>query len=75
MDIKTYREAHGISQAEFGKRLTPPVSQGRVWQWENGDPVDAERCIEIESATSGAVKCEDLRPDIRWEVVRSAKAA
>lgn len=27
-------------------------------------------CIEIESKTNGAVKCEDLRPDVNWSVIR-----
>ncbi|MFQ0995700.1 transcriptional regulator [Gilliamella sp. BG2] len=27
-------------------------------------------CIEIEDKTSGKVKCEDLRPDVNWSVIR-----
>lgn len=30
----------------------------------------AELCIEIEKATSGAVRCEDLRPDVDWAYLR-----
>lgn len=32
--------------------------------------VPPDRCIQIEAATSGAVRCEDLRPDIPWGVLR-----
>ena len=32
--------------------------------------VPAERCPAIERATNGAVRCEDLRPDIDWAVLR-----
>lgn len=27
-------------------------------------------CIEIEDKTNGAVRCEDLRPDVNWSVIR-----
>lgn len=33
----------------------------------------AELCIRIEYATQGAVRCEDLRPDINWGVLRSTQ--
>jgi len=42
-----------------------------VNQWATGRrPVPAEFCPKIERATSGAVRCEDLRPDIEWSVLR-----
>lgn len=42
-----------------------------VWQWSRGvRRVPAERCPEIERATSGAVRCEELRPDVAWDVLR-----
>lgn len=48
------------------------VTQGAVSQWknwldgasENAVRVSAERAIEIEAATSGAVTRHELRPDI-----------
>ena len=46
------------------------VSQSAVSLWrERGIP--AERCPAIERATNGAVRCEDLRPDIDWAVLRT----
>jgi DNA-binding transcriptional regulator YdaS (Cro superfamily) len=40
-------------------------------QWASGARrVPAERCPEIERATGGQVRCEDLRPDIPWSVLR-----
>lgn len=48
------------------------VSSAAVGQWKNGErQVPAERCPEIERATAGAVRCEDLRPDVAWDVLRS----
>lgn len=40
--------------------------------WKRGSrPVPAEHCPAIERATGGAVRCEDLRPDIDWGVLRA----
>lgn len=33
--------------------------------------VPAEYCPAIEKATQGAVRCEDLRPDVDWAYLRS----
>lgn len=42
-----------------------------VWQWSRGlRRVPAARCPAIERATGGQVRCEELRPDIDWAVVR-----
>lgn len=42
-----------------------------VYQWASGiRQVPVERCIQIERATDGAVRCEELRPDIDWSVLR-----
>lgn len=47
------------------------VKQPTVSEWlRGGRPVPAERCPEIESATAGFVRCEDLRPDVAWGVLR-----
>lgn len=47
------------------------VSKGAVSQWKDeGRRVPAEYCPLIERATNGAVRCEDLRPDVAWDVLR-----
>lgn len=47
------------------------VSSAAVGQWKSGERrVPAERCPEIERATGGAVRCEELRPDVAWDVLR-----
>jgi DNA-binding transcriptional regulator YdaS (Cro superfamily) len=47
------------------------VSPQAVSQWLTGRrPIPAERCPLIERATHGAVRCEDLRPDVDWAVLR-----
>ena len=33
-------------------------------------PIPAEWCPVIEEATKGEVRCESLRPDVRWGVLR-----
>ncbi len=45
------------------------VTAQRLSNWvERGVP--AERCPDIERATNGAVRCEELRPDVAWGVLR-----
>lgn len=52
------------------------VSKGAVSQWkEQGRQVPAEHCPLIEKITGGVVRCEHLRPDIEWSVLRSAGTA
>lgn len=45
--------------------LTAPV----VSDWVSGKKrIPAEQCPRIEELTG--IKCEDLRPDVRWDVLR-----
>ena len=50
------------------------VSAQAVCFWRDGQrKIPAERCPLIEEATGGLVRCEDLRPDVRWDVLRSPR--
>ena len=40
-----------------------------VYQWTK-TRVPAEKCPDIEALTG--IKCEDLRPDVNWAVLRNA---
>lgn len=51
------------------------VTKSAVWLWENRTRVPAERCPDIERATNGAVRCEDLRPDVDWSVLRNSASS
>lgn len=66
MDIQTYREKKGLTQAEFAAMLIdPPASQGAVSHWEtNRKAITAERAKQIEEATGREVTRHDLRPDL-----------
>lgn len=46
-------------------QITPQA----ISQWRDGY-VPAERCPTIERMTQGVVRCEDLRPDVEWAVLR-----
>ena len=63
-------------QAALAARLGFANRTG-VWPWFNTERrVPAEYCPAIEAATGGEVKCEELRPDVAWSVLREqAKAA
>ena len=45
------------------------VKPQHVCNWVSRQ-VPAERCPSIERATRGLVRCEELRPDIDWAVLR-----
>ncbi len=58
------------SQRALGE-LCGGISKGAVSQWKDQDRrVPAEYCPLIERATGGQVRCEDLRPDVAWDVLR-----
>jgi DNA-binding transcriptional regulator YdaS (Cro superfamily) len=46
--------------------------QSVVSNWRARGNVSAEGCAEIERATAGAVTCEELRPDLRWQRMTDA---
>jgi len=51
-------------------KVTPPV----VSDWCSGKKsVAAEQCPLIEELTG--ITCEELRPDVRWDVLRNPQAA
>ncbi len=53
------------SQAELSRRIVAATQQ--VNEWTKGErPIPPARCEQIENATDGAVRCEDLRRDLDW---------
>ena len=47
------------------------VTKAAVGQWrDTGRRVPAEHCPHIERLTGGEVRCEELRPDVAWSVLR-----
>jgi len=63
MDLAEYLRSKELSQDDFAKQLG--VTQGLVWQWLSARTrITAERALEIEAATAGAVSRHELRPDV-----------
>ncbi len=63
---------------KWGKRASLAralgVSNIMLSLWALGrKAVPAHRCIEIEKITGGLVRCEEMRPDIDWSVLRNSK--
>lgn len=72
MELKNYLNSRGGGK-QLGAALK--VSQVIISQWKTGArQVPADRCIEIERATAGAVRCEELRPDVDWAYLRAVKS-
>lgn len=67
MNLKEYLKPGMASPLAAALGIHPVL----ISQWSNNKRrVPAERCPDIERATGGAVRCEDLRPDIDWSVLR-----
>lgn len=69
--IQTAINLAGSAQALAASIGVPPQS---VYFWRAGSRrVPAEYCPAIEAATG--VRCEDLRPDVQWGVLRGTAQA
>ena len=61
MRLRDYLQQHRITQAAFGQRMSPPVSQGKVNHWRNGSRrVSLAEALQIQRITGGEVTPEDL---------------
>ena len=61
MQLRDYLQQHQLTHAAFGKRLTPPVSAGKVNHWLQGTRrVSLAAALQIEEITEGAVGPKDL---------------
>lgn len=56
-------------RTDLARAIQAPTILISQWAYEQRQ-VPAERCPDIERATGGAVRCEDLRPDVDWSVLR-----
>lgn len=49
------------------------VTPVTIHEWAHGKKrVPFKRCLDIERESAGAVRCEDLRPDIDWAYLRQS---
>jgi DNA-binding transcriptional regulator YdaS (Cro superfamily) len=64
------RAAHIIG-SQSGIASAVGVAPQVVHNWIKRGNVPAEYCPRIERATHGAVRCEDLRPDVDWAYLRA----
>lgn len=74
MNLDQYLTENKIVARQFALELgvPPPL----ISQWRTNERrVPAERCPDIERATMGAVKCEELRPDVDWAYLRKPTKA
>ena len=72
MNLSEYLKDRGA-----GKSLAAAIniSGATLSEWKSGKKkVPAARCIDIEVATAGVVRCEDMRPDLNWKFVRALES-
>lgn len=67
MNLSKYLESRSASELA----TSVGISNAYLSQIKNGArKASSQVCISIERATSGAVRCEDLRPDVDWAYLR-----
>jgi DNA-binding transcriptional regulator YdaS (Cro superfamily) len=71
MKLNDYlKQARGLTSWLAQKLDVSPVT---VSNWASGKrSIPAERCLQIERNTGGAVTCEELLPDVDWAVLRGS---
>ena len=71
MKLTDYLAKHNLTAAEFGRRIN--VSRSQMLRYLKGKRrITAERAIEIEHATDGAVTRADVRPDLFGEMRKAS---
>ena len=71
MDVHPIDVAAGLLGSQVALASALGVTKAAVNQWKDvGRRVPAEHCPAIERLTKGKVRCEDLRPDVEWDVLR-----
>lgn len=75
MKLREYMNLEGVRPTRLA--LVLGVAPAYLYQMATGvRSIAPDRAIEIEKATAGAVRCEELRPDVDWAYLRgSSKAA
>lgn len=76
MRLRDYLQKHQITQASFGQRMRPPVSQGKVNHWLKGSRrVSLAEALQIERITDGEVTPLALLPLDAAEAVAAVEKA
>ena len=73
--IELALEKFDNSPTKLAQAVGGSVMRQHVEHWIKAGRVPAERCPQIEQATDGLVRCEDLRPDVQWSVLRGTELA
>lgn len=72
MKLREYISISSWSAVDFAARVG--VSPATVSYWASGKKTPSkDHCELIEFVTAGVVTCEDLRPDLNWNYIRSTK--
>jgi DNA-binding transcriptional regulator YdaS (Cro superfamily) len=71
MDLAEFVKHRG-AQTDLARAIGCPSQL--IWQWARGvRPIPEDRCPSLEKATLGAVRCEDMRPDVPWARIPDAE--
>ena len=71
-NLKALERAIAIAGGPEALAKSIGVTATLPYMWRARKRVPAEHCPAIEGVTNGLVRCEDLRPDVPWRVLREA---
>lgn len=49
------------------------ITSQAISLWASKNKIPAERCPELELLSQGTIKCEEMRPDVKWWVLREKR--
>lgn len=70
-NIKEWVRLAGGARAIASDRL---LCESAIYNWISRGKLPAEHCPSIERLTGGVVRCEQMRPDVEWSVLRASGA-
>jgi len=73
-NLPALRRAVDLFESQEGLAKALGVGQSLIAMWFFRSRVPAEYCPAIERATARKVRCEELRPDIDWAILREQVA-
>lgn len=69
--MNALRQAIKLAGGQIALARSMGYAPQAINNWLARGNVPAEHCPAIEAATLGLVRCEDLRPDVAWSVLRA----
>ncbi|AEP36244.1 transcriptional regulator [Taylorella asinigenitalis] len=72
MKLNEFINKSGLSANQLANLIS--VCGTQLWNWRHDKlKVPVWYCFKLEAVSDGLVTCEELRPDLNWDYIRSNK--